>query len=181
DQEVPVVAPPKDKKQVKYLQLPNDRLSKFWGRPMHLGAIVLLPNGWDTHPDARYPVLVHHGHFPRSMENDGWRESPPDAAAKGPQRDAQEAAYQFYKDWNSPGFPRMIHVLVQHPTPYFDDSYAVNSANNGPYGDAITHDLLPSIEKQFRGIGQPWARVMTGGSTGGWEALGVQVLYPDDY
>jgi hypothetical protein len=48
----------------------------------------------------------------------------------------------------------MIHVLVQHPTPYFDDSYAVNSANNGPYGDAITNDLLPLLEKQFRGIGQ---------------------------
>ena len=75
----------------------------------------------------------------------------------------------------------MIHVLIQHPTPYFDDSYAVNSENNGPYGDAITYDLIPSIEKQFRGIGQPWARVMTGGSTGGWEALGVQVLYPDQY
>ena len=56
----------------------------------------------------------------------------------------------------------MIHVLIQHPTPYFDDSYAVNSANNGPYGDAITYELIPYIEKQYRGIGQGWARVMTG-------------------
>ena len=181
DQEVPPIAPPKDTKQVKYLRVPNERLSKFWGRPMSLGAIVLLPSGWDTHPNARYPVLVHHGHFPRSMENDGWRETPPDASAKDAQRDAQVGAYQFYKDWNGPGFPRMIHVLVQHPTPYFDDSYAVNSANNGPYGDAITKDLLPEIEKQFRGIGAGWARVVTGGSTGGWEAHGAQVFYPDDY
>ena len=75
----------------------------------------------------------------------------------------------------------MIHVLIQHPTPYFDDSYAVNSANNGPYGDAITYELIPFVEKQYRGIGQGWARVMTGCSTGGWEALGVQVMYPDDY
>ena len=97
------------------------------------------------------------------------------------QRQTQAAAYQFYKDWNGPNFPRMIHVLIQHPTPYFDDSYAVNSANHGPYGDAITKDLLPMIEQQFRGIGQGWARVMTGGSTGGWEAFGVQVFYPDDY
>jgi hypothetical protein len=181
DQEVPPIEPPKDTPQVKHLRLPNERLTKFWGHPMSLGAIVLLPAGWDTHPNARYPVLIHHGHFPGSMANDGWRETPPDAGAEGAQRDAQEAAYQFYKDWNGPNFPRMIHVLVQHPTPYFDDSYAVNSANNGPYGDAITYDLLPYIERQFRGIGQPWARVLTGGSTGGWEALGVQVFYPDQY
>lgn len=181
DQEVPPLDPPKDTKQVKYIRIENERLTKFWGRPMHLGAIVLLPYGWDTHPDARYPVLVHHGHFPASIANDGWRETPPDPSAKGAQREQQEAAYQFYKDWNGPNFPRMIHVLVQHPTPYFDDSYAVNSANNGPYGDAITRDLIPYIEKQFRGIGQGWARALTGGSTGGWEALGVQVFYPDDY
>src|SRR5439155_1584577 len=68
DQEVPSMAPPKDTKQVKYIRLQNDRLTKFWGRPMHLGAIVLLPSGWDTHPDAHYPLLVHHGHFPSSME-----------------------------------------------------------------------------------------------------------------
>jgi len=181
DQEVPPIVAPKDTKQVKYLRVQNDRLTKFWGRPMHLGAIVLLPSGWDTHPNARYPVVIHHGHFPSSMEGDTWRETPPDPKAPQPQRQTQEAAYQFYKDWNGPNFPRMIHLLVQHPTPYFDDSYAVNSANNGPYGDAITHDLLPMIEKQFRGIGQGWARALIGGSTGGWEAFGVQVMYPDAY
>jgi hypothetical protein len=181
DQEVPPITPPKDTSQVKYLRFQNDRLTKFWGRPMHLGAIVLLPYGWDTHPTARYPLLVHHGHFPSSMASDVWRETPPDRSAEGQQREQQEAAYEFYKDWNGPGLPRMIHVLVQHPTPYFDDSYAVNSANNGPYGDAITYDLVPLIEKQFRAIGQGWARVLIGGSTGGWEALGVQIMYPDEY
>src|SRR5215467_4088322 len=181
DQEVPPIEPQHDTKQVKYIRVQNERLTKFWGRPMFLGAIVLLPSGWDTHPDARYPLVIHHGHFPASMASDGWRETPPDADAKGTQKETQEAAYQFYKDWNGPNFPRMIHVLIQHPTPYFDDSYAVNSENNGPYGDAITRDLIPMIEKQFRGIGQPWARVMVGGSTGGWETFGVQVFYPDDY
>jgi hypothetical protein len=181
DQEVPPIPPNVDTAQVKYLRVQNERLTKFWGRPMFLGAIVLLPQGWDTHPNAHYPVLVHHGHFPPNMASDGWRETPPDADATGTVREAQAAAYQFYKDWNGPKFPRMIHVLVQHPTPYFDDSYAVNTANNGPYGDAITLDLIPMIEKQFRGIGQGWARTLTGGSTGGWEALGVQVMYPNDY
>ncbi len=181
DQEIPPIAPPKDGKLVRYLTVPNERLTKFWGRPMTLGAIVLLPEGWDTHPNAHYPVLIHQGHFPATMEGDGWRETPPDPSAQGQQRQLQELAYQFFKDWTGPNFPRMIHVLVQHPTPYFDDSYAVNSANMGPYGDAITYDLIPYIEKQFRGIGQGWARVMTGGSTGGWETLGVQVFYPDQY
>jgi hypothetical protein len=181
DHEIPPIAPPKDTAQVKYLRVQNERLTRFWGRPMFLGAIVLLPNGWDAHPNAHYPVLVHHGHFPKDAASDGWRETPPDASARGTARDNQVAAYQFYKDWNGPKFPRMIHVLVQHPTPYFDDSYAVNSANNGPYGDAITLDLIPMIEKQFRGIGAGWARVTTGGSTGGWEAFGVQVKYPDAY
>jgi hypothetical protein len=181
DQEIPPIAPPKDTAQVKYLRVQNERLTKFWGRPMFLGAIVFLPQGWDSHPNARYPLLVHHGHFPKDAASDGWRETPPDASATGTARDNQTAAYQFYKDWNGPTFPRMIHVLVQHPTPYFDDSYAVNSENNGPYGDAITLDLIPTIEKQFRGIGAGWARVTTGGSTGGWEAFGVQVMYPDAY
>jgi hypothetical protein len=180
-EEIPPITPPTDTAQVKYIRVQNERLTKFWGRPMFLGAIVLLPQGWDTHPNAHYPVLVHHGHFPANAASDGWRETPPDASASGAARDNQAAAYQFYKDWNGPKFPRMIHVLVQHPTPYFDDSYAVNSANNGPYGDAIALDLIPMIEKQFRGIGAGWARVTTGGSTGGWEALGVQVMYPDQY
>ena len=181
DQEIPPIAPPKDTAQVKYLRVQNERLTKFWGRPMYLGAIVFLPQGWDSHPNAHYPVLIHHGHFPKDAASDGWRETPPDANVTGTARDNQASAYQFFKDWNGPRFPRMIHVLVQHPTPYFDDSYAVNSANNGPYGDAITLDLIPMIEKQFRGIGAGWARVMTGGSTGGWETFGVQVMYPDAY
>ncbi|MDH3244125.1 MAG: alpha/beta hydrolase-fold protein, partial [Saprospiraceae bacterium] len=69
----------------------------------------------------------------------------------------------------------------QHANPYYDDSYAVNSANVGPYGDAITYELIPYIEERFRGIGEGWARFVYGGSTGGWEALAVQVLYPKEY
>jgi hypothetical protein len=57
----------------------------------------------------------------------------------------------------------------------------VNSANLGPYGDAINHELIPEIERRFRGIGSGWARFTYGGSTGGWEALATQVFYPDLY
>src|SRR3954469_12354796 len=100
DQEIPPIAPPTDTAQVKYLRVQNDRLTKFWGRPIFLGAIVLLPQGWDSHPNARYPLLIHHGHFPKDAASDGWRETPPDASARGTVRDNQIAAYQFYKDWN---------------------------------------------------------------------------------
>ncbi len=73
----------------------------------------------------------------------------------------------------------MIGVTFQHPTPYFDDSYAVNSANNGPYGDAIMQELIPYLEEHFRIIRQPWARALIGGSTGGWESLALQLYHPE--
>jgi S-formylglutathione hydrolase FrmB len=90
-----------------------------------------------------------------------------------------ETPYEFFKAWTSENFPRMIVVTFQHPTPYYDDSYAVNSANLGPYGDAIMQELIPTVEKQFRIIRKSYARVLTGGSTGGWESLALQVLHPD--
>ena len=75
----------------------------------------------------------------------------------------------------------MVMIEIQHANPYYDDSYAVNSANLGPYGDAITYELIPEVEKQFRCIGEGWARFLYGGSTGGWESLAVQIFYPDQY
>jgi len=189
DQIIPPIEPPKDTKYIKHIKIQSERLTKFWGRPMHLGAHVLLPEGFDSHPDARYPLVIFHGHFPADFG--GFREQPPDPNLKpeynerfklaGYNRIVQEQAHQFYKEWTGPDFPRFIIVEIQHANPYYDDSYAVNSANLGPYGDAITYELIPEIEKRFRGIGQGWARFLYGGSTGGWEALAVQVFYPDEY
>jgi hypothetical protein len=191
DQEIPPVEDfaKQETKYVKYVKIRSERLSKFWGRDTHLAAWVLLPWGFDDHPDARYPLMVDHGHFPASFS--GWRETPPDTNLKpdfsarfnlrGYNRIQQEHAWQFYKDWTGKGFPRALLIEIQHPTPFYDDSYAVNSANNGPYGDAIQYELIPAIERRFRGIGQGWARFTYGGSTGGWEAMAVQMFYPDEY
>jgi hypothetical protein len=189
DAAIPPIVPPKDTRYVRHVKIHSERLTRFWGRPMELGAVVLLPFGFDEHPQARYPVAVFHGHFPATF--DGFRESPPDPdlACRYSERfrldcynrTEQEQAYQLYRDWTSPGFPRFIVVEVQHANPYYDDSYAVNSENLGPYGDAIQYELLPEVERRFRGLGQPWARFLYGGSTGGWEALAVQVLYPDEW
>jgi hypothetical protein len=189
DQVIPPIAPPKDTKYIRHERIQSALLTTFWGRPMHLGANVLLPEGWDTHPDARYPLFIYHGHFPQTFS--GFRETPPDPDLKpdfserfqlaGYNRIQQDHAYQLYKDWTGPNFPRAIVIEIQHPTPFYDDSYAVNSANSGPYGDAIVKELLPYIEKKYRGLGEGWARFMYGGSTGGWEAMAAQVFYPEAF
>ena len=173
---IPAVTPPSDTQYIKHVKIESKLLSKFWGRPMYLGAVVLLPEGFDAHPQARYPVLYAQGHFERTFTR--FRTEPP---ARGGGRGAaqQEYAYKLYQDWTSGRLPHMLIVLTQDANPYYDDSYAVNSANVGPYGDALTQELYPYVEKQFRGIGQGWARALYGGSTGGWRALALQVLYPD--
>ena len=189
DQAMPEITPPADTKYVKHDRIRSERLSKFWGRDMYLGAHVLLPEGWDTHPDARYPLVINHGHFPANFG--GFRPDPPDPDLKCERSErfgldcynktVQEHAHQFYKDWTGANFPRVLIVEIQHANPYYDDSYAVNSANLGPYGDAITYELIPYLEKKYRGLGAGWARFMYGGSTGGWEAMAAQVFYPDEY
>ncbi|MBN8730476.1 MAG: hypothetical protein J0L64_08055 [Acidobacteria bacterium] len=185
----PPVKPVADTQYIRHIRMRSERLSKFWGRDMYLGAAVLLPHGWQENPQARYPLMIYHGHFAPTIG--GFRETPPDPNLKpvysarfrmeGYNIVQQDLSWQLYQDWISPSFPRAIVIEIQHANPYYDDSYAVNSANLGPYGDAITHELIPYIEKTFRGLGTPWSRFMYGGSTGGWEALAVQVLYPDDY
>jgi hypothetical protein len=189
DSEIPPIEPAKDTKYVKHIKIQSKLLSEFWGRPMYLGASVLLPEGFDEHPSARYPLAIFHGHFAPTIT--GWRETPPDPELEpdynarfnitGYNRMVQELSYDFFKEWTGPNFPRFLAVEIQHANPYYDDSYAVNSANLGPYGDAITYELIPHIERQFRGIGEGWARFLYGGSTGGWEALAAQVFYPEEY
>jgi hypothetical protein len=189
DQVVPPVTPPADTPFVKHIRIKSDLLTRYWGRPTYLGAYVLLPAGFADHPQAHYPLMVSHGHFPEGI--DAFRETPPDPDLKpdyserfhltGYNRIQQLEAYNNYKIWTAPAFPRFLVVQIEHANPYYDDSYAVNSANLGPYGDAINKELIPYIEKQFRGIGEGWARFTYGGSTGGWEAMATQVFYPDMY
>ena len=189
DQEIPEIEPPEDTEYVKHIRMRSKLLSDFWGEDVYLGAHVLLPKDFDEHPDARYPLMISHGHFPADF--DGFRTEPPDPDLEPDYSERfdvhgyniiqQQEAYSFYQTWISDDFPRFIVIEIQHPTPYYDDSYAVNSANQGPYGDALTYELIPYIEDQFRGIGEGWARFTYGGSTGGWEAMAVQVFYPEEY
>jgi hypothetical protein len=189
DQKIPAVVEAKDTKYIKHIKIQSKLLTEFWGKPMFLGAHVLIPEGFDQHPEARYPLMINHGHFPDDFG--GFSETPPDPKMDtsdyserfkiyGYRKFQAQEAYNFYQQWTSKNFPRFLAIEIQHANPYYDDSYAVNSANLGPYGDAIMHELIPEIEKQFRGIGEGWARFTYGGSTGGWEALAVQMFYPDE-
>jgi hypothetical protein len=161
-QEVPPIELPADTPWVKHIRFQSPMLTTFWGQPIYLGATVLLPAGYEEHPEVRYPTIHYQGHF-----------------STRPPLGFDERSRQIYQTWTGPGLPRMIAVTWQHPTPYFDDSYAVNSVNVGPYGDALLQELVPEIERRFRCIPEGWARVLTGGSTGGWEALALQVWNPD--
>lgn len=174
---IPALEEPKDTKYIKHLKIKSELLSKFWGTPVYIGAIVLLPEGFDEHPNAHYPLIVYQGHFPRDFSLP-FSEKPPAADLKGRRKLVAEYSYAFYQDWTSGRLPHVMILELQHANPYYDDSYAVNSANLGPYGDAITQEVIPAVEQKFRGIGQGWARALYGGSTGGWEAAAMQIFYP---
>jgi hypothetical protein len=189
DQVIPPIPDPKDTPYIRHIKIQSALLTKFWGRPMFLSANVLVPEGFDAHPNAHFPLMIFEDHFNDDFH--GFRTTPPDLELKpdyserfhisGYNKIQQEEAYKFYQQWIAPKFPRFLVVQINHANPYYDDSYAVNSANLGPYGDAIETELIPAIEKTFRGIGQGWARFVYGGSTGGWESLAVQMFYPDHY
>jgi hypothetical protein len=177
---IPPIVVPADTAWVKRVKIQSKLMSDFWGRPIYFGATILLPKGYDQHPDVSYPVVYLQGHFslaaPFGFETEASAESDFQRIAR--ENRGTETGYEFYQAWNSKNFPRVITVTFQHPTPYFDDSYAINSANDGPAGDAVMTELIPYVEDHFRIIREPWARLLTGGSTGGWESLSLMVHHP---
>ncbi|MFO7882134.1 MAG: alpha/beta hydrolase-fold protein [Kosmotogaceae bacterium] len=151
-----------DSELVKYVTIKSELVSEFWGQPMYIGANILLPKGYNENPDIHYPVYYLQGHWPGGRAPLNF----------GQGRDIDET-------WMSDDFPRMIVVEIRDANPYYGTSYSINSENLGPYGDAIVEELIPYLEDNFRMIPESWARLLSGGSTGGWEALALQIWYPD--
>jgi len=200
---LPAAALPADTRWVKRIKIKSELLSTFWGRPMYIGATVLLPKGFDQEPSRKYPAIYNQGHFglgapfgftEQQGDGRGGRAGGSGGAVESPfgnaPTSARESGAQFAQSWMSDDFPRFVAITWQHPTPYYDDSYAVNSVNNGPYQDALLTELVPLLERQFRLIPDANARFLTGGSTGGWECAALQIqrsdffgggwcLYPD--
>ena len=168
---------------VKRFRITSKLASTFWGHPMTLGAVVLLPKGYAENTTKRYPVVYTVGHYsehaPLGFTFEACdKPETPEARRQRLERTNREPGCEFQQAWTSGKVPEMIAVFIQHTTPYYDDSYVLNSANNGPYGDAITQELIPEIDKRFRTIAAPYARMLTGGSTGGWDVLALQIHYP---
>src|SRR6185437_10544894 len=113
-QKIPPIPPPPDTEWIKHVVIQSQLLTQFWGQPMFLKATVVLPEGFHQHPDAHYPVMVEQNHFN------------PDLA---------RAFRRIEADWTSGKLPKFLWVDINHANPYYDDSYAVDSANLGPYGD----------------------------------------------
>ena len=154
---------PPDEEYLRFIKIRSDLLTRFHGRPIYVRAGVILPPGFEQEPERRYPLRVHIGGYGSRYTRVGSMMRP-----GSPFRDA----------WLAADAPRMVLLHLDGAGPN-GDPYQVNSANNGPYGDAVTQELIPYVEREFRGIGEPHARVLDGGSTGGWVSLALQIFYPD--
>jgi hypothetical protein len=172
---IPPIPPIPDSEFVRRVRIKSALISEFWGVDCFVNATVLLPKGYDEHEDVRFPVLYYQGHY---------FEDPPFSFPEKLPQGAREARPLYKEDkafeqaWLSDDFPRMIIVSFQHPTPFYDDSYFVDSANNGPWGQALMKEVIPAVEEAFRIIPEAYARVLTGGSTGGWVSAALQIYHP---
>ena len=161
--QIPPEQLPPDTAQIKFIKIQSRLLSDFHHRPIYLRAGVILPRDYDRDPARKFPLWVRIGGL---------------NARYTAVNNLMGAKSDFRKAWQAGDAPQFLLLQLDGAGP-FGDPYQVNSANNGPYGDAITQELIPYVEQHFRGIGQPRARVLSGGSTGGWVSLALQVFYPD--
>jgi hypothetical protein len=167
---------PTDTEWVKHVRIQSAKMTAFWGHPIYINATVLLPKGYEQHPETRYPTVFTMGHeVPFTFDP---KPGPPATDQQLEDR-GLESGYQFYQSWTGERFPRVIAVSFQQQTPFFPDSYSVNSVNQGPYGDAMIEEVIPYLESHFRMIAKPYARLAEGASTGGWQTLALQLYHPD--
>jgi hypothetical protein len=160
DQQLPEETLPNDTEWVKSLKLRSSLLSRFHGRDIFLRAAVVLPRGYSEQPERRYPLRVHVGGYGSRFS---W--------AHG----RMERGGGFARFWQSNDAPRFLILHVDGAGP-LGDPYQIDSANHGPFGAALTTELIPHIERTYRGNGR---RVVDGGSTGGWVSFALQVFYPE--
>ena len=156
-----VIEPAKldEHKLLKEVNFKSEVISKWWGKEIRLKAAVILPRNFFEQPDKkyaiRYNIAGYGGRYTRAnwfLRNMDW--------------------------WTSEEAPEILNVYLDGEGP-FGDSYQLDSENSGPYGTALVTELIPFIEKEFRGIGTPESRFVEGCSTGGWVSLALQIFYPD--
>jgi S-formylglutathione hydrolase FrmB len=145
---------------VKIIEFESPSLSAFWGRPIKILASVVLPPSYDKSKVETYPtVYVVHGYGGNHL---------------GPLRSVPATM----KAMTEGRVPEMTYVFLNAKSSLGHSVFA-NSANNGPWGTALTKEFIPYLEKQFRMDAKPSGRLLTGHSSGGWSTLWLQVNYPD--
>ena len=73
DQVIPPIVPEADTKYVRHIRIQSALLTKFWGTPTYLSAILLVPEGFDEHPQAHFPLMIFHDHFVSGFDDFGRR------------------------------------------------------------------------------------------------------------
>lgn len=145
---------------VVYDKIKSDVLTEFWGADTYIGLNILLPVNYD--PDKEYPVLYYQGHWVGGNAPMGYGRNE-----------------EFTQFWDSGEAPEMIIMTTRDANIYYDNMYWVNSENMGPCGDAYINEVIPYMEENYGAISEPWARMLAGGSNGGWESMALQVFYPE--
>ncbi len=151
---------PAETPSVKRVAFQSRLLSAFWGRPIFLRAAVVLPPGYESDPKQRFPTVYHiHGYG-------------------GDEQEAWAAAPVILKEIAAGRRGRFVHIFLNASFPTGHTAFA-DSVNNGPWGQALTQELIPHLESRFRLASDPALRFLTGHSSGGWSTLWLQVTYPD--
>jgi S-formylglutathione hydrolase FrmB len=156
----PLAQSPEVNAAVKPIDLVSPSLSSFWGREIHLRGWVLLPPGYASHPNDHYPTVYFTHGFGGTL--------PALRARYGP------ILYDRMKQGKMPG---MIWVLLDESSPSGTHEFA-DGVNNGPWGKALTEELIPSLEATYRMDARTSGRFLQGHSSGGWATLWLQTRYP---
>ncbi|MGD0629893.1 MAG: alpha/beta hydrolase-fold protein [Terracidiphilus sp.] len=144
---------------LKPLDFVSPVLTQFWGREIHMRGWVLLPPAYETHPHDTYPTVYFTHGFGATL----------------PMLRARYAPL-LYDRMKQAKMPEMIWVLLDESSPTGTHEFA-DSVNNGPWGAALTTELIPSIEKQYRMDARVSGRFLQGHSSGGWATLWLQTHY----
>jgi pimeloyl-ACP methyl ester carboxylesterase len=155
--EKPVEASPHS----ELLDFVSPSLSAFWGRPIHMRGVVVLPPSYSPKSKQTWPTVYWTHGFTADLR-----------------AIAQSIAPAYYNSMEQRRSPEMIYVLLDESCPLGTHEFA-DSVNNGPWGNALTTELIPWLEAKYRMDAKPEGRFLNGHSSGGWAALWLQVKYPD--
>lgn len=150
---------PAAKADIHAIDFSSPALSRFWGRPIALHGWVVMPPDYATHPNQRYPTVYYTQGFGGSL------------------RSLHDIAVARWDEMKKGKAPPMIWVAVDQSSPTGTSEF-VDGVNDGPWGQALTTELIPDLERRYRMDAKPSGRLLTGHSSGGWAALWLQVNYP---